>query len=190
MAHPRSREQDCGRNIAVLWRVGAPGQAAAPWPVRQFLRCASDGGAAFDLLGLENRPYRTPGSMLVRCPVQPPGFPAWPLDQTLPVNGNCGRRSGLTFCDNHSRRLAYRSSRSANSTRVRSALPDPDVGIPATRLQCAACVRNSLTRSSVSITEYDILGAFPNAALTRPRSVTAQKTPTRRRQPISVPILT
>ena len=48
---------------------------------------------------------------------------------------NLGRRAGAPSCDSPSWSAASRSSRSANTTRMRSVFQDPEVGMRAARLQ-------------------------------------------------------
>jgi len=57
---------------------------------------------------------------------------------------------GVPSCNCRSRSAASRSSCSANAKRMRSVLPDPEVEIPAARLQSAAFLRSSRARPLVS----------------------------------------
>ena len=64
----------------------------------------------------------------------------------------CGR---VPSCNCRSRSAASRSSCSANAKRMRSVLPDPEVEIPAARLQSAAFLRSSRTSATIS---FSVLG--------------------------------
>jgi hypothetical protein len=62
-----------------------------------------------------------------------------------------GGRSDTSFCNWRSRSAASRSSCSANAKRMRSAFPDPEVGILAARRHSAAFLRNSRTCAGMKI---------------------------------------
>ena len=62
-----------------------------------------------------------------------------------------GRRTGAPSCDSRSWSAASRSSRSANTTRMRSVFQDPEVGMRAARLQSCAFLRSSCTCATINI---------------------------------------
>src|SRR5215469_11871473 len=64
---------------------------------------------------------------------------------------NLGRRTGAPSCDSLSWSAASRSSRSANTTRMRSVFQDPEVGMRAARLQSCAFLRSSCTCATINI---------------------------------------